>query len=549
MSDAPSRPVLAFWQRPTFLLAIALLTAVPLLLPETPPLVDLPGHLGRYRIQLDLDSSAQLQRFFAFDWRLVGNLGVDLLVVPLAPLLGLEPAVKLIVLGIPPLTAAGILWMAHEVHGRVPPTALFAIPFAYNVAFNFGFVNFSLSIALAFLAFAGWLRWPGTAWPVRRGLLFVAFSCLLWLCHAFGWGVLGVLVWGSELARARERGRTMLAGIATATLRCVPVAAPMLLMAMWRAGEAGTPTDGFFQFDLKFLALAAALRDQWLGWDIFAVAAALVLIAAPGFDRRFGFAATLAVPALLLAGLFLLLPTTLFGSAFADARLAPVAIMVALGAIHVRPDAANGMAKAVAMLGCLFVAARLAGTTASFALADRAARTELGMIEALPMGSRVLFLAEQDCTPAWPLARTSHFGSFVIVRRHGFANDQWDRAGAQLVRIVHTTAGEFRSDPSQFFVGQQCAGAAPSALMRLAGGGVARFPSRDATLMRFPRDAFDLVWIIGSPAATAPPYPGLALVRRTSGSVLLTPRPDDHRPGGGRRSGSLPPGPKRDAGR
>jgi hypothetical protein len=354
-------------------------------------------------------------------------------------------------------------------------------------------------------------------------LLFVPLSCLVWLCHAFGWGVLGVLVWGSEFAMARTRGRAALASIVAATLRCVPVAAPLLLMALWRAGGGGAQSAGFVQFDLKLFALAAALRDQWLVWDAFAVAAALVLLAAPVFDRRLAYVSTLAIPALLLSALFLILPNRLFGSAYADARLAPIAIMVALSAMRLRPSAGDGAARVLAMLGCLFVAARLAGTTASFARADREAHHELTMLDAVSIGARVLFLVEQDCGLIWSLPRKSHFGSFVIVRRSGFANDQWDNSGSQLVRIIHDVPADFRSDPSQFFVADRCSGAAQSSLVRYAGGGSARVPSRNAVLMRFPRDAFDLVWLIGSPAAIAGPDPGLEPVRRTPGSVLLRP--------------------------
>jgi hypothetical protein len=57
--------------------------------------------------------------------------------------------VKLIILTIPVLTVGGLLWVAYEVHGRVPPTALFAVPFAFNFPFLFGFVNFALAMALA----------------------------------------------------------------------------------------------------------------------------------------------------------------------------------------------------------------------------------------------------------------------------------------------------------------------------------------------------------------------------------------------------------------
>ncbi|MQH18582.1 hypothetical protein EI065_25015, partial [Escherichia coli] len=99
-----------------------------------------------------------LSDWYNFSWQLIGNLGIDILIIPLAKLFGLELAVKLIVMTIPALTVTGFLWIAREVHGRIPPTALFALPLAYSYAFQFGFVNFALSMALALNAFALWLR-------------------------------------------------------------------------------------------------------------------------------------------------------------------------------------------------------------------------------------------------------------------------------------------------------------------------------------------------------------------------------------------------------
>jgi hypothetical protein len=142
-----------WWEQRWLLITLVLAAAVPLLWPETPPLTDLPGHIGRYRIQLGIDQSASLARYYGFEWALIGNLGVDLLIEPLARLIGLEPAVKLIVTAIPMMTAAGFLLVARELNGRVPPTAFFALPLAYSFPFHFGFVNFALSMALALLAF------------------------------------------------------------------------------------------------------------------------------------------------------------------------------------------------------------------------------------------------------------------------------------------------------------------------------------------------------------------------------------------------------------
>ena len=198
------------------MLACVLVSALPLLWPGIPAIVDLPGHMGRYRVQLDLADSPELQRYYLFHWALIGNLGVDLIVQALGPIFGIEPVVKAVAISIPMLTVAGLLWVAREVHGRVPPTALFALPFAFNYPFLFGFVNFALAMALALLAFALWLRLGRQErWGLRIAL-FIPISCLIWVCHVFGWGTLCLLAFSAELVRRYDRsGKFFLSGSRT----------------------------------------------------------------------------------------------------------------------------------------------------------------------------------------------------------------------------------------------------------------------------------------------------------------------------------------------
>ena len=169
------------------ILLLVAISVIPLLTPAFAPITDLLGHIGRYRVQLDLANDPVLQRYYDFDWSLIGNLGVDLLVQIFGPLIGLEPAVKLIVIAIVALTTAGFLLLSRLAHGRIGAAALFALPLAYGFPFQFGFVNYCLSMALAFNAFALWI-WLGSAGRLRLRLaLFVPISFAIWLAHISGW--------------------------------------------------------------------------------------------------------------------------------------------------------------------------------------------------------------------------------------------------------------------------------------------------------------------------------------------------------------------------
>ena len=120
---APVVPLRGWWNSRWVLALVVALAALPLLSPITPPLTDLPEHMGRYRIELAAPGSALRTLYFTFHWHFLANLGVDLLIVPMATLFGLELGLKLIVIAIPVLTASGLLWIAREAHGRVPPTS------------------------------------------------------------------------------------------------------------------------------------------------------------------------------------------------------------------------------------------------------------------------------------------------------------------------------------------------------------------------------------------------------------------------------------------
>jgi len=503
LEDASPRP---FWAHPALLAALVIASAVPLLWPNIPPLVDLPGHMGRYRVQLDIAHSPTLRHYYDFSWALIGNLGIDLLIIPFAKLFGLELGVKLIVTAIPVMTAAGFLWVAREVHGRIPPTALFALPLAYNFPFLFGFVNFALSMAFAFLAFALWLRLARLGRLKLRAALFVPISLVIWIAHTYGWGTLGVLAFSAELVRQHDHGRSPLRAGINAACHCLPMSIPFILMLLWRNGAVSGSTGDWFNLMAKFQWVVMALRDRWRWFDLGAVALLLTLILAAIGSRRIGFSRNLAASALFLALVFVVLPRVVFGSAYADMRLVPYMIAVGVLAIRMRPSLGVTARRAIAMAGLAFFLLRTGATTWSFYLYDGSYDRELTAVDRLPYGARLVSFVGTRCVPAWPMTRLEHLPGLALVRREAFSNDQWSMAGAQLLIADYPAGRGFSHDPTQIVTLVPCHGES----WRTIG----------EALDDFPRKAFDYVWLIRPPPYDPRLAQGLQPIWRSGSSVL-----------------------------
>jgi hypothetical protein len=376
-----------WWESRLCLILVVLATMIPLLYPPIPPLVDLFGHMGRYRVELDLGHSPFLQQYYDYHWAAIGNLGVDLLVIPLGELFGLETAVKLIVLAIPPLTAIGFLWVAREVHGRVPPTAFFALPFIYGFPFLFGFVNFALSVALAFIAFGLWLRLGRLERTVLREWLFVPISLIVFFCHTYGWGLLGLMCFSADAVRLHDRGRSWWRAGIEAALRTSVMALPILVMLIWRSETHGGQTVDWFDWKIKWRWIYAALRDRWKWFDIGSLIVAALAFGYAIVSRKLTLSRNLAFSAIVLAVSFAIIPRIVFGSAYADMRLVPYLMAVALLAIRFRDVPDRRTAQVLAVVALLFFATRTVANTISLGMAGADQKADLHAIDSMPQGA------------------------------------------------------------------------------------------------------------------------------------------------------------------
>jgi hypothetical protein len=500
-----------WWEGRPFVAAMILLSAVPFLYPPIPPITDLIGHMGRYRVELDLASSPSLQRYYSFHWAMIGNLGVDLLIIPMAKVFGLELGVKLIVLAIPPLTVAGFLWVAREVHHRLPPTALFALPFALSHPFLFGFVNFALSMALAFLAFGLWLRLGRLGKTRLRAVLFVPISVAVFITHTFGWGTLGLLAFSAEAVRQHDRGRSWWNSGFRATLHAATMALPLVMMLAWRSDMPSGTTADLFNWALKIEWLAMALRDRWHWVDVASVGIALLMVLVALAHPRLTMSRNLAFSALVLTAAYVLMPRIIFGSAYADMRLAPFLFVVMLLAIRFRDDTHLRTARVLAWSGLAFVLMRIAATSLSLGIAANDQSAKLAALDHVPIGARVISLVGRRCDEYWKMPRNDHLGSMVIVRRYGFSNDQWAIEGANLLLVHYAKAGHFIADPSQIVRPARCSDQERWAV--------------DRALAAIPRDAIDYIWTIDLPPHDQRLLAGYVPIWRGPGSLLYAKRP------------------------
>ena len=479
---------------------LSALAALPAICAPVLPLIDLGGHIGRYAVQLDAGRSEVLRNWYSFNWGLLPNLGVDLLVQLLAPVMGLEPAVHLIVGIIPPLTVSGMLLLSRAAHGRIGVNALFALPLAISLPYLYGFVNFALSIALAFHAMALWIALERR--PLLRTALFVPIGFVLWLCHLVGWAVFCVMAGVTALEAGLRGGKGAVSTVVSTGLMMAPLLlGPIIGALMSKPGGDAVPLFEITNSPLRKIEwLMMALTDRWLGWDAACVGVILFAIylglRVPAFVRN----RALLLAALALLALYLLMPDTIMGSRYADMRIAPVILALLVLAAAPGPQAGKRLMQGLMIGAAVFVLARLATNTVSMAMSGRQFAETLTAIEAAPRGVNLVSLYVDECE-VWNTDRRRHIMGYGLARRHLFDNGQWQLPSGQLIAIHNRRLSPFDRDPSTITFLKPCG----------------ELPAVTKDVAAIPRAA-RFLWVVRIDPATR--FPGWEPLRKTADSVL-----------------------------
>jgi hypothetical protein len=442
-----------WWASPTLWIVLAVATTIPFFFAAIPPLTDLPNHVARFHIILNFDRTPFFQENYTIEWRLIGNLGVDILVWLFGPIFGAETATRLVTGLIPPLTVAGIYATSRALNGEVAPSALVAVPLAYTWPLYTGFLNFCLSMAMALLVFAFWVRMRERSF-LSRLIIFAPLSFVTWVAHIGGWGLLGLSVLGFELVRsARERGLSV-RGLVEASVATLPFALMIAFTLMWRS-DASSALGILFEESYvvgKLTSVASIFREQYIVWDLFWLLAICGLTLAFLVFGGLQINATGLTIAILTMLAFAACPWAVFGSYFADRRLlayAAIFVPLAVGLnqqVLANPERRR-ILSLIALCSVVLFTARIAVTSAVWHQTDVAFNQHLALLEKLPRNPRVFALKVEPCPKEWYRAgRINHLHQYVTIRKDGLVNGIFQDSGWNQVQLRHRTLDGFDSN-------------------------------------------------------------------------------------------------------
>lgn len=522
------------------LILVVAATVAPVAAVRFVPLNDYPFHLARVVILAGLEGSG-FDRFYEPGHWLLPNIAMDAFVLGIAGWLSPEIAARLFVGFTLVVQILGVAALHAAAHGRRALWPLVSAVVLFHGFFAYGFLNYLFGVGLAFLAAAGWMRAREAPWLLLLPLGF-AVSVLLMLCHMAAFGLFAVLVACIELEATRRHARThartgggtgrtadLLASARRLAVRASPLLAALLLFFVISptrddalVGFANYP--GHLPSKLLWRPLFS-LASPTVELDVLLALGGLGVVGWAWWSGRLRVAAPLgwAVAALLLC--VLLLPKAALGSDFADTRLVPVALLVAIAAVDIgaprRAAATTARVHALVAVAILaLVGARAAAQTATWVAWEQELHAIVqdftviapgGIVFAVIVGpSPRLAPGSQASSPAWRPS-VKHVASYASLHADVFVPMTFIDPHKQPLRIAprYRDLKAFQgNNPLRVDTAAELAGviAAIDAARRAAG--------------RVGAAAYVSVVDAGGPLTLAPP-PGTAVVARGERHMLL----------------------------
>lgn len=480
--------------------AVGAILAAPLGLFEHPELVDLPSHVVRHELVHRLPGDAVLDELFVVSWRLLPNLAVDLLVVPLQVVLSASAATRLVL-------AAGVVgWVVapmvlhRALWGEWSVWPLASALVVYNAMLYMGFENYYVTVPLVMLILAGWVATEAAGHDPRRLVALAAAALVVWIGHLVAWGVLGLCIGAWELGRADDRVRRLV----HVGLAFLPGAMLFVGLQWWHPAEIDGWTELVGPGWSRIRVLLAPILQFEPAVDLVHLLVLLPsLLLVPFVFGRLEVHPRGAWVVGALAAASLVMPSVLLGIYYMDQRVPCVLVPVLFAASRVRVSRPVGAALAgVVVVG---LGLRLGFLLPRWADHDREIATlHREVVPLLRPGERVLVGGRVDI-------RKFHLADGLVPRARVFMPNLF--TGAQLLDVTDAVRAINHPAPD-----------IPSgAVLRDAATGQGRFapdgdPFDQAYLRDWPVHYDVLLWL--EPDASPPVRDRLRLVGQGAGYRL-----------------------------
>jgi hypothetical protein len=377
---------------------------VPLFLVDVPPLLDYPNHLARMYVLAFGAHDPILSHMYAQHWAIIPNLAIDLVLPEMLKILPIYVAGRVVLAATLLLPLAGVIVYHRVAFGVRSYWPIAAALTAYNALFILGFMNFLLSLGMALLVAAGWLRWR------ERHLVTVALcgavaTTAIFFMHLFGLLFLAVLLGTEELAwfwwHRSDRPALLPRLMRHSAIGLAAFLPPVMLYALAPLSDAGGRVI-WLAWHFKLVWLAEPFMTYDGAVDLLVTLAFLGLLYGLWRVGRLRAAVGLGGALLVLLAMYVACPFVMMGTGFIDARF-PVMIGLLMFA-GLRPVRLPPRVRAViaVVLALTFLA-----RTASLATVWHAHNQDLTdmrrVIAPVPRGARVLVVTvdPQDNPDYW----------------------------------------------------------------------------------------------------------------------------------------------------
>ncbi|GAA5160738.1 hypothetical protein [Viridibacterium curvum] len=435
MMRLPS-PGTAAW----LLLAIALL---PFALCSPLPLGDYINHLARMHIIAELPTNELLKQYYEVHWAAIPNLAEDMLVPPLALLIGVERAQLLFTASIFILIVTGVRALHRQLHGKSSWWPLVVFLLLYNRQFLWGFLNYLFAVGVMLWLLTFWLKAREQLRPATA-VLFAIPTTLLFFCHLHPLAAFGLCVVSIEINRwhAGQSLRTLM----LALLQFVP-GALLMLFASPTSGRAGDIAfgsisnkvsgllDAFNNYNLPLDAVTGALFFGALGLGVLTGRMRIHK------DLR------LAVVALLVC--YAIVPNVLFSSFGADRRILIATLIILVAALSTAPAIPRKYLMAVAGVALALFGVRLGVIATNWSAAQQVYERLDAGFEPITKGSRVACLVGEPLEPFLRNPPLDHFCNLAVIKRQVFTNALFAEPGKQILRTRYNEDTPFNRSESQ----------------------------------------------------------------------------------------------------